>query len=866
MSDYTLNAKITVDNSRFVKGMEEARAATEQLKQSVGKTSQQTSNEAGKMESSVSSSWDRLKNKAQNSWQSVSSAAVGGVSRAWNAVRTNASELVGVMGNVAGAGVAAVAGIAVQGGFDRALAIDNAKKKLAGFGHDVQDIESIMNSATTAVRGTAFGLGDAATTAATLSAAGIKSGQDMTNSLQSVANVASAAGRDFNSVGTIFSSVAARGKLMGDDMLQLTSSGVPVLQLLGSYLGKTSAEVSDMVSKGQIDFQTFSDAMRVGLGDSAQASGNTFQGAAANVRAALSRMTEPLMNGIIRTAVGVFKQLAPAIDNITKAIGPVMPALAPVIAGFVALKGPAALAGVITHIPVLSGMLGPLSGGLSALSGPVGIAVAAFLALAATNTDVQNALGEIGSVLGAIGSDIASACGPALQSLWESFQKIGDVAGGIVVAALQGVADVLGRLYDNGTVSTVIGGIANVLASVADAAANFAQTAAPYITGAIDVIADAFSSAADFIAPFIDWLTSAQGAGETFQNGLQVVVDWFTSTFAPVFDAVQPAIQMFSDAFATVGDLITGTVIPAFEMAWPAIQVVGQILLGIAEVIVGVVLAQLQMLANFVGTALGTAFTVASSVITGAMTAISGIIQAVIGVIQAIVGTFVGIFTGNWQMASTGAQNIMNGLSGALRGIMNGILGAITGVLNGIGSAFSNILNGVASTVSSVFSGIANTIGNIMGNAKNTVSNGLNAIANFFRGLHIEFPKIKLPHFHISGSFSLAPPSVPTLGIEWYSKGAVLTQPTIFGMNGSNAMVGGEAGPEAVAPIDTLKGYIANAVSVDDTGTITLVEEVRALREDVRNMKLYMDGEEVGGVIAPEIDKRLGEYKVVASR
>ena len=85
-------------------------------------------------------------------------------------------------------------------------------------------------------------------------------------------------------------------------------------------------------------------------------------------------------------------------------------------------------------------------------------------------------------------------------------------------------------------------------------------------------------------------------------------------------------------------------------------------------------------------------------------------------------------------------------------------------------------------------------------------------------------------------------------------------------MNGSNAMVGGEAGPEAVAPIDTLKGYIADAVSVDDDGTITLVEEVRALREDVRNLKLYMDGEEVGGVIAPEIDKRLGEYKVVASR
>ena len=108
-----------------------------------------------------------------------------------------------------------------------------------------------MNNALASVKGTAFGLGDAATVAATLSAAGIKSGDQMTNVLKTVADTAQISGRSLTDIGTIFSSVAARGKLQGDDMLQLMSSGVPVLQLLAKHLGKTSEEVSDMVSKGR---------------------------------------------------------------------------------------------------------------------------------------------------------------------------------------------------------------------------------------------------------------------------------------------------------------------------------------------------------------------------------------------------------------------------------------------------------------------------------------------------------------------------------------------------------------------------------------------------------------------------------------
>ena len=62
------------------------------------------------------------------------------------------------------------------------------------------------------------------------------------------------------------------------------------------------------------------------------------------------------------------------------------------------------------------------------------------------------------------------------------------------------------------------------------------------------------------------------------------------------------------------------------------------------------------------------------------------------------------------------------------------------------------------------------------------------------------------------------PPSVPTIGIEWYAKGGIMTAPTMFGVNGGRAMVGGEAGPEAVLPISLLQDYIDHAFDRNQVG------------------------------------------------
>lgn len=234
----------------------------------------------------------------------------------------------GKIGKVGTGAIATLAGgitaLAAKGGFTRALNIENAQAKLKGLGHDSASVTEIMNDALASVKGTAFGLGDAATVAASLSASGIKEGGDLTKVLKTVADTAQISGRSLTDIGMIFGSVAARGKLQGDDMLQLMSSGIPVLQMLGKHLNKTSAEVSDMVSDGKIDFQTFADAMQEGLGGAALSAGTTFTGALANVKAALSRLGETAATPVLDGLRGLFNQAIPLIDTFTAAVTPTL--------------------------------------------------------------------------------------------------------------------------------------------------------------------------------------------------------------------------------------------------------------------------------------------------------------------------------------------------------------------------------------------------------------------------------------------------------------------------------------------------------------------------------------------------------------
>lgn len=210
----------------------------------------------------------------------------------------------------------AVGSIFVAKGWQRLEAIDTAEAKLKGLGYSASDIESIMSSALTSVKGTAYGLGDAATVAVGALASGISKGEDLTRVLKTIGDVATIAGGDFQGVASVFNKVMSKGKLQGDEILQLSERGVPVLQILAKHLGVTAEEVSELASKGEIGFSTFEEAMRSAFGGAALASGESMRGTIENTWAAVSRVGAAFLEGG-ESGQGFFNILKPLLGELT---------------------------------------------------------------------------------------------------------------------------------------------------------------------------------------------------------------------------------------------------------------------------------------------------------------------------------------------------------------------------------------------------------------------------------------------------------------------------------------------------------------------------------------------------------------------
>ena len=179
----------------------------------------------------------------------------------------------------------------------------------------------------------------------------------------------------------------------------------------------------------------------------------------------------------------------------------------------------------------------------------------------------------------------------------------------------------------------------------------------------------------------------------------------------------------------------------------------------------------------------------------------------------------------------------------SLKPILDGICDFLSGI-------FTLNIEKALTGLSNIWRGVWNGLIALVETPINKVKNIVNAAVKYLQdkfNFEWKLPEIKLPHFSINGSFSLNPPSVPSFGIEWYKKGAVLNDPTVFGINGSNLMVGGEAGAEAVAPIDVLQGYVAEAVANQNRGMIDvlykILEAILSMDENMGgNLKEALDG------------------------
>ena len=703
----------------------------------------------------------------------------------------------GKIGKVGTGAIATIAGgitaLAAKGGFTRALNIENAQAKLKGLGHDSASVTEIMNDALASVKGTAFGLGDAATVAASLSASGVKEGGELTKVLKTVADTAQISGRSLTDIGTIFGSVAARGKLQGDDMLQLMSSGIPVLQMLGKHLNKTSAEVSDMVSDGKIDFQTFADAMQEGLGGAAQSAGTTFTGALANVKAALSRLGETAATPVLNGLRGLFNQAIPLIDSFTAAVKPTLEKVGaglqkgleqaiPTAAAFFDKLGKSqTVQQFASYLASLKDDLKELGSSLSGAAGAVwnviseplselynqakgqlptiadGFktllhAVSGLLDYVSAHADaiIPLAKGITAFVLASKGIGAVSAGFKALPAALDGISRS---ATGITTAA-KGISGFVNLATDLGGIGPALKATAGNFGIVQTAVGTFktvttaARTTWGLFTGLL--AANPFVLVIAGITAVVAALTWFFTQTETGKRLWNSFATWFTGIWNQISTACQPALQ-------AIGTFITQTmsqIQQIWQTGWTLITTILQnvwntigpiIMIALTAIITGIqtfittITPLLHAGIQNIQTIFQTAATIISTVWNGLWNTISTVVQGAWTIVTTIISTTLAVIQGIIQLALAVVNGNWSAAWSAIQGIASAVWGGIQGVVSAGVGMVSGVVSAACSTIRSVWAalwnGVRSIVSNVWGGIVGTVSNMVGRVGSVVSGI-----------------------------------------------------------------------------------------------------------------------------------
>ena len=211
----------------------------------------------------------------------------------------------------------ALIGPITSGGWNRAMNLEQANFMLDGVLKDADKVDEVMKAVNQSVDGTAYSLDAAAKVASQFAATGIHSYEDMLKPLEAIAGVAGMTNASFEEIGDIFTTVKSRGKMTREEINRLAVRGLAALPALATEMGKTEDEVSTMISKGLVDFDTFTNAMHNAFSEQAKKANDTFTGAMSNVRSALGRIGAEFATPFIRNMIPVLNDFRLAI-NATK--------------------------------------------------------------------------------------------------------------------------------------------------------------------------------------------------------------------------------------------------------------------------------------------------------------------------------------------------------------------------------------------------------------------------------------------------------------------------------------------------------------------------------------------------------------------
>lgn len=721
LADYTLSAKITGNASSF----EKAFAAAQQTLETTQKKLESVSLKAQQIGSKLTSS--------------ITKPAL--------------------------AAATALAGIAVTKGFTRLTAIDTAKAKLEALGNSTENVTDIMTSANAAVKGTSYGLDEAATTAASAVAAGIKPGEELTRYLSLTADAAAASGRSMSDMGSIFNKVQTSQAAYTEELNQLADSGIPIYQWLGEEAGLSAAEVKAMASEGQISSEMFLDAVEKNIGGAAQIIGEkSFTGALSNIWASIGRIganfldangsgqgfftqLKPLMvefkdklgeleekakvwgqvfgeafsgiveycrtgkvevSGFTEQAANIVTKLQPVID-VVKRIVAAFQALSPKMKG--ALVGGVVSAGpLITIFGKVSGAVGPIVGVVgkmgtlfTGLCSPIGLVVAALALLAGGFAYLMGTNEGFRSGIVSSFEGIKNSCSPIIEEIGNTLKSFGTSIMPIITKAVQDIAPV----------------IMDLLGALAPALLNIANAILPVILNVISMLVPIISELAVSILPIITELINM--VAPIIVDLLNMITPLLTTIMSEILPIIQellaglmPIIEQILTVVANVIDQIMPFISQLIEMLTPFIS---QLLQSLVPLL-GNIFASLQKILDPIMQLIEQLMPPIVSILESIMSVVEELLPVVVTVIDSIISAI---------------SPIVDFIAEIIGAIIETITPIITFIANVIAEVVACI-SPIIETIKNIFGKVFDIISGVVGNIKGAFEGFMKFFTNVFSG------------------------------------------------------------------------------------------------------------------------------------
>lgn len=381
--------------------------------------------------------------------------------------------------------------------------------------------------------------------------------------------------------------------------------------------------------------------------------------------------------------------------------------------------------------------------------------------------------------------------------------------------------------------------VVNIFNSLKETLSNIWETIKNVVQVAVMFIGEVLSAAFDLIT--LPW----RFVWENCKEYVFAAWDAIKLTVSSALEAIKTAISTVWNAIVSFLSPILEGIKNTFSTVWNATKtIISTVLNAISNTVSSVwnsikttISTVMNAISNTVSSIWNSIKTTVSSIMNAIKTTISNIWNSIKSVVSSVVNAIKSVVSSAFNSVKSTVSSIMNGIKSTMSSIWNSIKSVVSGAINGVKSTISSGLNAAKSVVSGVLEGIKSKFSSIFDSAKNIVKGAIDKIKGFFN-FSWSLPRIKMPHFSISGSFSLNPPSIPHFSVDWYKHGGIMTDPTVFGMAGNTLLAGGEAGAEAILPLAEF--YTRLGAMLDRK-----IEAIENKQNITVENHTYLDGDEI---------------------